>query len=137
MAPEKKTARLVRHEDRLDGIVDILDEFPREHIENLADEVENLVIGQLSMEAVFGQVCTRLEKAIETICALLDAFTSMQTVIEMLDSELDLVSSQVLILSFMVEDSQARDRARDQTVEILMDMVVNLQGRLDGAPGGP
>ncbi|PWA45819.1 hypothetical protein CTI12_AA514240 [Artemisia annua] len=108
-------ARLVRHEDRLDDIVDILDEFPREHIENLADEVENLMIGQLAMEAAFGHVGTRLEETIETIAALGD----------------------VLFLRHMVEDSQARDRARDQTVEILMDMVVNLQLRLDDAPGGP
>ncbi|PWA92082.1 hypothetical protein CTI12_AA081680 [Artemisia annua] len=91
-------ARLVRHEDRLDDIVDILDDFPREQIENLADEVENLVIGQLSMETVFGQVGTRLENAIRTITRLVDTITSMQTVIETLDSELERVSSQDLVL---------------------------------------
>ncbi|PWA35139.1 hypothetical protein CTI12_AA612300 [Artemisia annua] len=130
-------ARLVRHEDRLDDILDILDDFPREHIENLADEVGNLMIGQLAMEAALGHVGTRLEETIKTIVALGDAVTSMQTVIETLDSKLDRVSSQVLILRNMVEDSYARDRARDQTVEILMDMVMNLQLCLDGALGGP
>ena len=68
---------------------------------------------------------------------LRDDVSSMQTAIEALDSVVDQLSSQVLIYRLMIEDLRARDIARDQTVEILMDMVMSLQRRLDGAPRGP
>lgn len=57
------------------------------------------------------------------------------TTLEALDSVVDQLSSQVLI--YRLKDLRAKDRARDQIVEILMDMVMSLQRRLDGAPRGP
>ena len=130
-------ARLARHEDRLDYIVGILNDLPSEQVEILGDEVENLVIGQLAMEIAFDHMGTQLEEVRETMTVLRDDVSSMQTAIEALDSVVDQLSSQVLIYRLMIEDLRARDRARDQTVEILMDMVMSLQRRLDGAPRGP
>ena len=43
-------ARLARHEDCLDEIVRIIEDFPLENVEAIGEEVENIVISQAAME---------------------------------------------------------------------------------------
>ena len=57
--------RLVRHENRLDAITDTLNDFLREHVETLTDEIKNFVIGQLAMKAVFEQMDTQFWESME------------------------------------------------------------------------
>ena len=128
-------ARLVRHEDRLDDIVSIINDFPLDHVEAIGDEVENLVISQIAMEESFELMGTRLQEAIETIDTLGGIAIMMQGEIESQDDEIDRISIQATTLRGMIRDSRARERTRDRTIETMMTMIRDLQRRLDGAPG--
>ncbi|PWA50744.1 hypothetical protein CTI12_AA470020 [Artemisia annua] len=119
-------ARLVRHEDRLDAIAHMLNSFPRDHVETLADEVDNLVIDGI-----------HLEEAIEFIRALGEASTSMGAILGAMDRVLDTTRAQVMALRRAIQDSQDRERARDQTIETMSAMIRELQRLLDGALGKP
>ena len=61
----------------------------------------------------------------------------MQGEIESQDDEIDRISIQVLNLRSMIRDTQARERARDLTIETMMTMIEDLQRRVRGAPGNP
>ena len=130
-------ARIARHEDRFDDIVRVIDDFPLEQIEAIGEDVGNLEIGQLAMEESFELMSTHLEGAIETIRTLGGIAIMMQGEIDSQDDEIDRMSIQVLNLRSMIRDTQARERARDLTIETMMTMIEDLQRRVRGAPGNP
>jgi hypothetical protein len=130
-------AKLVRHEDRIDAIIDTLNDFLREHIETLTDEVENLVIGQLAMKVVFEQTGIRLEEAIEFIGALCGANTTMEIMVGTMDRELDKINTQNMHLRHALQESQAGKKVRDQAIEAMSAAIQELQHRMDKAPGKP
>ncbi|PWA44212.1 cytochrome P450 [Artemisia annua] len=72
--------RLVRHEDRLDAIANIINNFPREHVEVLAGEVDKLVISQLAMETMIEEMGTQFGEAMEFIGLLCTASTTSKTI---------------------------------------------------------
>lgn len=130
-------ARMVRYKDRLDSIARILSKFPREHLETIAGEVDSLVIGQLAMETRIEQMDTQLWESMEFIGALCGANTSLEIMAGAMDRELDRISTQNMHLRPALQESQARERARDQTIEAMSAAIRELQHRMDNAPGKP
>ena len=129
--------RLVRHENRIDTITDTLNDFLREHVETLTDKIENFVIGQLAMKAVFEQMNTQFWESMEFIGALCGANTSTEIMMGALDREIERIDMENVYLRQALQESLARERARDQTIETITTAIQELQNRMDKTLGKP
>lgn len=56
-------ARLVRHEDRLDEQLSVIEDISLERIEIMQEEVENLVVHRTALEIMFEMMGTEIEEA--------------------------------------------------------------------------
>ena len=130
-------ARLVRHEDRIDAIATMINNYPPEHIEILAEDVEKLVMGQLALEDMIERMSAQFGEAMEFIGMLCTASTTTGTILETMDRELEIFGIQNETLRRALQESQARERARDQTMETMSTMIYELQRRMDDAPEKP
>ncbi|PWA65416.1 jacalin-like lectin domain, Transposase-associated domain protein [Artemisia annua] len=81
-------ARLVRHEDRLDAIATILNNFPNELVEILASEVDKLIIDQQATETAIEQLSTQFGESMEFIGILCSASTTLDSIMASMDREL-------------------------------------------------
>ena len=129
--------RLARHENRLNDITDTLNDFLREHINTLTDEIENFVIGQLAMKAVFEQMDTQFWESMEFIGALCGAKTSTEIMMGALDREIERIDMENVYLRQALQESLAREKARDQTIETMTTAIQELQNRMDKTLGKP
>ena len=149
-AAEVARARpLGRHEDRINEIADFIDEIPLERIKSIEGKLGNLVHGRIAMDEVFHLVCTQLQGALEAIIGLegrmedgrqetrdlRDIASIMQDVNERQADELVAAHTRILTLERRLEESQARERDRDQRVEELTEIVRSLQRKLEDSPG--
>ncbi|PWA59009.1 hypothetical protein CTI12_AA193120 [Artemisia annua] len=79
----------------------------------LVEIKENLVLHRIEQETVTG------------------------TVLEAMDRELEEISANNYTLKCVNQESQARERARDQTIETTSAMIQELQRRIDETSGKP
>lgn len=130
-----------RHEGRINEIADFNDEISLERIKSIEREVGNLVNGRIAMDEVFNLVCTQLQGALDAITGLegrmedgrqetrdlRDIASIMQDVNERQADELVAAHTQILTLERRLEESQVRERDRDQRMEELTEIVRSLQ----------
>ena len=69
--------------------------------------------------------------------ALRAASTAAGTMLGAINREHERISTQNLALMCTVQEFQARERARDQTIETMFAMIRELQRRMDEASGKP
>jgi hypothetical protein len=91
--------------------------FLREHVETLIDEIENFVIGQLAIKAVFEQMNIQFWESMEFIGALCGANTSTEIMMGALDREIETIDIENVYLRQPLQKSLTRERTRDQTIE--------------------
>ena len=120
-------ARLVRHEDRIDDIVGVVDEISLERVENMEEEVTNLVAHRVALEQVFQLLGTEIEETMETVAEyghrldartyemqeLRDIAVMTQELLELKTQELAATTATVHALTVSLEEVRARERARD------------------------
>ncbi|PWA93222.1 ankyrin-like protein [Artemisia annua] len=107
------------------------------HVEILAGEIDKLVIGQLATETAIEQLSTQFGESMEFIGLLCSASTTLDTIMASMDRELDRISAQNIALRRAIQESQAREAARDQTIENMSTMIQELQRRMNDAQGKP
>jgi hypothetical protein len=130
-------ARMVRHEDQLNSIASILNKIPHEHLETFADDIDSHIIGHLAMEDKIEKLDTQFWESMEFIGALCGANTSMEIMVGTLDRELDKISTENMHLRQALQESRARERARDQTMEAMSAAIQELQNRMEKSLGKP
>ena len=130
-------ARLVRHEDRLDAIATLVNNIPNEHIEVMSAEIEQLVMEHLEMGTMIGQLNTQLSEAMEFIGLLCSANSISKDIMCDIDQALDTTRAQVMSLRRAQQESQVRERNRDQIIETMAAKIQELERRLDDNQGKP
>ncbi|PWA49070.1 hypothetical protein CTI12_AA487490 [Artemisia annua] len=126
--------RIARHEDRLNDIVNVINDIPCGHI---TEDVNNLMISQMAMEGQVELIKTEFSESMEFIAALCSASTAMGDVLTSFDHELEQISAQNFSLRRAIHESHARERTRDRTIETLTTKITELQRRMDEASGKP
>ena len=127
-------ARIARHEDRLDDLVNVMNGLPCAHT---TEDVNNLIIGQMAVESNLGQMRTDFDECMEFVATLCMANTAIGDVLTSFDHELEKVSAQNFSLRRAIRESYARERSRDQTIETLTTQISELQRRVDEVTGKP
>ena len=144
-------ARLVRHEDRIDDIVGVVEEISLERVENMEEEVTNLVVHRVALEQVFQMMGTELEETMDTVTEMghrLDVQSHemqdqreisviTQQMLEHQTQELAATTATVHALRVSLEEVRARERARDAEMLGMIRIIRDLERRLGGAPGAP
>lgn len=130
-------ARLVRHEDRLDAIATLVNNIPNELIEVMSAEIEQLVMGHLEMGTMIEQLSTQFGEAMEFIGLLCSANTVNKDIMCDIDQALDTTRAQVMSLRRAQQETQARERDRDQIIETMAAKIQELERRLDDNQGKP
>ena len=116
---------------------------------SIEGEVGNLVMGRIAMDEVFNLMGTQLQGTLEVISELeeklenerqevrdlRDIAAMMQDINERQADELVTTNTRILTLERRLEESQARERDRDQRVEELTEIVRSLQRKLEDSPG--
>lgn len=99
------------------------------------DEVFNLMSTQLqgTLE-VITELEGKLENEIQEVRDLRDIAAIMQDISERQADELVTTNTRVLTLERRLEESQARERVRDQKIEELTEIVRDLQRKLGDTP---
>ena len=142
-------ARLVRHEDRLDELLSVIEDISLERIECMQEEVTNLVVHRTALEMVFEMMGTEIEEAQATITEFghrldvqrheiddLRAIAAItQEMMEHQAQELAASSSTIHTLSATIEEIQARERSRDMEMLGMIRIIRELERRSGGAPG--
>ncbi|PWA50037.1 hypothetical protein CTI12_AA472070 [Artemisia annua] len=126
--------RIARHEDRLNDIVNVINGLPCGHI---TEDVNNLIIGQMAVESKVEQIKTEFSESMEFIAALCSANVTMGDVLTSFDHELEQISAQNFSLRRAIQESYARERTRDRTIETLTTKITELQRRMDEVSGKP
>ena len=144
-------ARLVRHEDRIDELVSIIEEISLDRIENMEEEVTNLVVHRVALDRVFQMMGTEIEETMDTVTELGHRISAqnyaMQEMREMAvvtqqmlqhqTQELAATRATVQTLRASLEEAQARERSRDVQMLHLVRIVRELERRSGGASGAP
>ncbi|PWA73102.1 hypothetical protein CTI12_AA263660 [Artemisia annua] len=99
--------------------------------------LEQLVMGHLEMETMIEQLSAQFGEAMEFIGLLCTASTTTRTIMSDMDQVLDTTRAQVMSLRRAQQEAQARERARDQTIETMATTIQELQRRLDDNQGKP
>ena len=108
----------------------------------------NLVMGRIAMDEVFNIMGTQLREMLEFVTELegklmderqeardlRDIASMIQDVNERQADELVTANARILTLERMAEESQARERIRDQEMKELTKIVKDLQRKLGDAP---
>ncbi|PWA82197.1 hypothetical protein CTI12_AA180180 [Artemisia annua] len=126
--------RIARHEDRLNDIVSVINGLPCGHI---TEDVNNLIIGQMAVESKVEQIKTEFSESMEFIAALCSANVTMGDVLTSFDHELEQISAQNFSLRRAIQESYARERTRDRTIETLTTKITELQRHMDEVSGKP
>jgi hypothetical protein len=88
-------ARLVRHEDRLDELLSVIEDISLERIKIMQEEVENLVVHRTTLETVFEMMGTEIEEAQATITEFGHRLDVQRHEMEDL-REIDIITQQML-----------------------------------------
>ncbi|PWA52738.1 hypothetical protein CTI12_AA451660 [Artemisia annua] len=104
---------------------------------HITEDVNNLIIGQMAVEGRIEQMKTEFSESMEFIAALCSASTAMGDVLASFNHELEKISAQNFSLRRAIQESYARERARDQTIETLTTKITELQRRMDEVSGKP
>ncbi|PWA36157.1 hypothetical protein CTI12_AA603300 [Artemisia annua] len=126
--------RIARHEDRLNDVVNVINGLPCGHI---TEDVNNLIIGQTAVESKVEQMKTEFSESMEFIAALCSANVAMGDVLTSFDHELEQISAQNFSLRRAIQESYARERTRDRTIETLTTKITELQRSMDEVSGKP
>ncbi|PWA52670.1 hypothetical protein CTI12_AA451040 [Artemisia annua] len=126
--------RIARHEDRLNDIVNVINGLPCGHI---TEDVNNLIIGQMAVESKVEQIKTEFSESMEFIAALCSANVTMGDVLTSFDHELEQISAQNFSLRRAIQESYARERTRDRTIETLTTKITEFQRSMDEVSGKP
>ena len=136
------------NKDRIDEITDLINENPLERIMSLEAEVGDLEMGRIEVDEFLNLMGTQLQKTLELVTelerelekerqevqGLRDIATIMQDVNEIQAAELVTINTRILTLERMTEESQARERVRDQEMEELTKIVKDLRRKQGDAP---
>ncbi|PWA39418.1 RNA polymerase II large subunit [Artemisia annua] len=125
---------IARHEDRLNDIVNVINGLPCGHI---TEDANNLIIGQMAVESKVEQIKTDFSESMEFIAALCSANVTMGDVLTSFDHELEQISAQNFSLRRAIQESYARERTRDRSIETLTTKITELQRRMDEVSGKP
>lgn len=105
-------ARLSRHEDYLDSILGFLDDVTLERIECTEEEVENLVVGVVTLKGAYEWSSTQLKETREVV--------QRQT------EDIVILTTRASVYEQRLEESRARERAQDDQVADLSEMIRQL-----------
>ncbi|PWA47158.1 hypothetical protein CTI12_AA501000 [Artemisia annua] len=92
---------------------------------------------QLEMGAMMEQLNTQFGEAMEFIGLLCSANTISRDIMCDINQALDTTRAQVMSLRRAQQETQARERDRDQTIETMAAKIQELQRRLDKNQGKP
>ena len=144
-------ARLVKHEDRIDDLIGVVEEISLDRVEGMEEEVTNLVAHSAALDQVFQLMGTEIEETIETVTEyghrldartyelreLRDIAVMTQELLELKTQELAATTARVHALTVSLEEVRARERARDAEMMSMIRIVRELERRLGGPSGAP
>ncbi|PWA57587.1 hypothetical protein CTI12_AA407950 [Artemisia annua] len=85
----------------------------------------------MAVESKVEQIKTEFSESMEFIAALCSANVAMGDVLTSFDHELEQISAQNFSLRRAIQESYARERTRDRTIETLTTKITELQRRMD------
>ena len=120
-----------------------------ERIKDVEEGIRKLEMGRIAIDEAFSLMGTQLQGTLEVITELegrlenarqevqdlRDIAVIMQDINERQSDELAAANTRILTLERMAEDSQARERDRDQRIAELTEMIRGLQRKLGDTPG--
>ncbi|PWA73925.1 hypothetical protein CTI12_AA256690 [Artemisia annua] len=124
-------ARLVRHEDRLDAIATLVNNIPNEQVEILSAEVGQLVMENLEMGNMIGQLQIQFSEAMSFIGILCSANTVTKDIMWDIDQTLDTTRAQVMALRSAQQEALAKERDRNLVMETMAAKIMELERRLN------
>ena len=142
---------MVRHEDRVDDLIDVVEEISLDRVEGMEEDVTSLMACRVAMKQVVQLMGAEIEETLETVTEQghrLDAHTyeiqelrdiavMTQELLELKTQELTTTIATVHALTVSLEEVRARERARDAEMLGMIRIIRDLERRLGGASGAP
>ncbi|PWA84701.1 hypothetical protein CTI12_AA162950 [Artemisia annua] len=91
----------------------------------------------MAVESKVEQMKTEISESMEFIAALCSANVAMGDVLTSFDHELEQISARNFSLRRAIQESYARERTRDRTIETLTTKITELQRSMDEVSGKP